>query len=88
MIWAPFLYLDFYVISIPEFRALRKSRLNVSLTIVRGLDREDTLNNIFDAIPDIEDDEMKKLAEVLIGKLDIMSDAEFREIGFDETFEN
>lgn len=58
------------------------------LCIVRGLDREDTLNNIFETIPDIEDDEMKKLAEVLIGKLDIMTEAEFRDISFDETFED
>lgn len=58
------------------------------LCIVRGLDREDTINNIFETIPDIEDDEMKKLAEVLIGKLDIISEAEFREISFDETFED
>ncbi len=57
------------------------------LCIVRGLDREDTINNIFDTIPDIEDEEMKKLAEVLIGKLDIMTEAEFRDISFDETFE-
>ena len=58
------------------------------LCIVRGLDREDTINNIFETIPDIEDDEMKKLAEVLIGKLDIMTEAEFREISFEETFED
>lgn len=58
------------------------------LCIGRDLEREDTLNNVFDAIPDIEDDEMKKLAEVLISKLDIMSEAEFREISFDETFED
>lgn len=58
------------------------------LCIVRGLDREDTINNIFETIPDIEDDEMKKLAEVLIGKLDIMTEAEFRDISFEETFED
>ena len=58
------------------------------LCIVRGLDREDTINNIFETIPDIEDDEMKKLAEVLIGKLDIISEAEFRDISFEETFED
>ena len=58
------------------------------LCIVRGLDREDTINNIFETIPDIEDEEMKKLAEVLIGKLDIMSEAEFRDISFEATFEN
>ena len=58
------------------------------LCIVRGLDREDTINNIFETIPDIEDEEMKKLAEVLIGKLDIMTEAEFRDISFEETFEN
>lgn len=57
------------------------------LCIVRGLDREDTINNIFETIPDIEDDEMKKLAEVLIGKLDIMTEAEFRDISFEEIFE-
>lgn len=57
------------------------------LCIVRGLDREDTINNIFETIPDIEDEEMKKLAEVLIGKLDIMTEAEFRDISFEETFE-
>ena len=58
------------------------------LCIVRGLDREDTINNIFDTIPDIEEEEMKKLAEVLIGKLDIMTEAEFRDISFEETFED
>lgn len=58
------------------------------LCIVRGLDREDTINNIFDTIPDIEDEEIKKLAERLIGKLDIMSEAEFRDISFEETFED
>lgn len=58
------------------------------LCIVRGLDREDTINNIFETIPDIEDDEMKKLAEVLSGKLDIMTEAEFRDISFEETFED
>lgn len=58
------------------------------LCIVRGLDREETINNIFETIPDIEDEEMKKLAEVLIGKLDIMTEAEFRDISFDETFED
>lgn len=57
------------------------------LCIVRGLDREDTINNIFETIPDIEDEEMKKLAEVLIGKLDIMTEAEFRDISFEEIFE-
>ena len=39
-------------------------------------------------LDDIPEDEMKKLTEVLIGKLDIMSEAEFREISFDETFED
>lgn len=58
------------------------------LCIVRGLDREDTINNIFETIPDIEYEEMKKLAEVLIGKLDIMTEAEFRDISFEETFED
>lgn len=58
------------------------------LCIVRGLDREDTINNIFETIPDIEDDEMKKLAEVLIGKLDIMTEAEFRDISIEETFDD
>lgn len=58
------------------------------LCIVRGLDRENTINNIFETIPDIEDEEMKKLAEVLIGKLDIMTEAEFRDISFEETFED
>lgn len=58
------------------------------LRIVRGLDREDTINNIFETIPDIEDEEIKKLAERLIGKLDIMSEAEFRDISFEETFED
>lgn len=57
------------------------------LCIVRGLDREDTINNIFETIPDIEDEEMKKFAEVLIGKLDIMTEAEFRDISFEEIFE-
>ncbi|MDO5151391.1 MAG: hypothetical protein Q4D76_18705 [Oscillospiraceae bacterium] len=41
--------------------------------------------NIFDDIPE---DEMTKPAEVLIGKLDIMSETEFREISFDKSIED
>ena len=58
------------------------------LLIAISLDFKGALNDIFNIISDIEDDDMKKLAEVLIGKLDIIPETEFREISFDETFED
>ncbi len=58
------------------------------LLIAISLDFKGALNDIFNIISDIEDDDMKKLAEVLIGKLDIIPETEFREISFDETFDD
>lgn len=57
------------------------------LCIVRGIDREDTINNIFETIPDTNDEDMKSIAERLIGKLDGISDDEYRSISFNEAFE-
>ena len=57
------------------------------LCIVKGTDREDTINNLFEIIPYINDKYIKQLAEKLIGILDGMTDMEYSEICFDFTTE-
>lgn len=52
------------------------------ICIVNGKDREETLDNIFDVMPDIEDEDMKSIAESVIGKLDGMTDEEYAEYNF------
>lgn len=55
------------------------------LCIIKGSDREDTINNLFEVIPYINDKDIKALAERLIGILDVMTDTEYGEISFDHT---
>ena len=50
------------------------------LSVVKGKDREDTLNNIFEIMPEIEDEDIKEIGERVIGKLDGMSEEEFDQI--------
>jgi hypothetical protein len=56
------------------------------ICIVNGKDREETLDNIFDVMPDIEDEEMKDIAESVIGKLESISDSEYDEFAFEDNY--
>lgn len=56
------------------------------ICIVNGKNREETLNNIFDVMPDIDDDDMKSIAESVIGKLDGMTDEEYAEYNFADNY--
>lgn len=56
------------------------------ICLVNGKDREETLNNIFDVMPDIEDKEMKDIAESVIGKLDGISNEEYADCNFSENY--
>lgn len=56
------------------------------ICIVNGKDREETLDNIFDAMPDIDDEDMKNIAESVIGKLDVMSDEEYAACNFADNY--
>lgn len=58
------------------------------LCIIKGSDREDTINNLFEVIPYINDKDIKQIAERLIGILDTMTDAKYNEISFDFTIED
>ena len=56
------------------------------ICIVSGKDREETLNNVFDVMPDIDDEDMKNIAESVIGKLDGMTEAEYAEYNFADNY--
>lgn len=56
------------------------------ICIAIGKNREETLDNIFDMMPDIEDEDMKNIAESVIGKLDGMSDEEYAECNFADNY--
>lgn len=56
------------------------------ICIVSGNTREETLDNIFEAMPDIEDEDMKNIAESVIGKLDGMSDEEYAECNLADNY--
>jgi hypothetical protein len=57
------------------------------LCILRGIDRKDTISNIVEATPYIADDDVRKIGERLLFTLEAMTDAEYNDISFDETFE-
>lgn len=57
------------------------------LCILRGIDRKDTISNIVEATPYIADDDVRKIGERLLVTLEAMTDAEYNDISFDETFE-
>lgn len=57
------------------------------LCILRGIDRKDTISNIVEAMPYIADDDVRKIGERLLVTLEAMTDAEYNDISFDETFE-
>lgn len=56
------------------------------ICVVIGENKDETLDNIFDVMPDIDDEEMKNIAESVIGKLDGMTDKEFDECNFADNF--
>ena len=56
------------------------------ICIVKGDNREDTINNIFDVLPDLEDKEMIEIAETVIGNLESISDSEYDEIAFENNY--
>lgn len=57
------------------------------LCILRGIDRKDTISNIVEATSYIADDDVRKIGERLLVTLEAMTDAEYNDISFDETFE-
>ena len=47
------------------------------ICIIKGDNRKDTINNIFDVLPDLED---------VIGKLESISDSEYDEFAFEDNY--
>ena len=56
------------------------------ICIVKGENRKDTINNIFDVLPDLEDKEMIEIAETVIGKLESISESEYGEFAFEDNY--
>ena len=56
------------------------------LYIVKGDSRNETIDNFFDMLPDIDDEDVKKIAESALEKLQDMSDEDFAGIGFEDDF--
>ena len=56
------------------------------ICIALGDTKDDTINNLFEMIPDMNDDDMVAIAERVVGKLDGMTEQEFRERNFKEDF--
>ena len=56
------------------------------ICIVKGDNRKDTINNIFDVLPDLEDKEMIEIAEAVIGKLENICDSEYDEFAFEDNY--
>ena len=64
---------------------LTVEELNI-LYIVKGDSRNETIDNFFDMLPDIDDEDVKKIAESALAKLPDMSDEDFAGIGFEDDF--
>ena len=56
------------------------------ICVAIGDTKDDTINNLFEMIPDMNDDDMVAIAERVVGKLDGMTEQEFRERNFREDF--
>lgn len=56
------------------------------ICIVKGDNREATIYNIFDVLPDLEDKEMIEIAETVIGNLESISDSEYDEFAFENNY--
>ena len=64
---------------------LRVEELNI-LYIVKGDSRNETIDNFFDMLPDIDDEDVKKIAESALEKVQDMSDEDFTGIEFEDGF--
>lgn len=56
------------------------------ICIALGDTKDDTINNLFEMIPDMNDEDMVVIAERVVGKLDGMTEQEFRERNFKEDY--
>ena len=56
------------------------------ICVAIGDTKDDTINNLFEMIPDMNDDDMVAIAERVVGKLDGMTEQEFSERNFKEDF--
>ena len=56
------------------------------ICVALGNAKDDTINNLFEMIPDMNDDDMITIAERVVGKLDGMTEQEFSERNFKEDF--
>ena len=54
--------------------------------IALGNTKDETINNLFEMIPNMNDDDMVAIAERVVGKLDEITEQEFRERNFNEDF--
>ena len=64
---------------------LTVEELNI-LYLVKGDSRNETIDNFFDMLPDIEDEDVKKIAESALEKVQDMSDEDFAGIDFEDDF--
>ncbi len=65
--------------------SLTVEELNM-LYIVKGGSRDETIDNIFDMLPDIDDEDIKKITESALEKVQDMTDEEFDGIDFEDGF--
>ena len=65
--------------------SLTVEELNM-LYIVKGGSRDETIDNIFDMLPDIDDEDIKKITESALEKVQDMTDEEFDGIDFEDDF--
>ena len=65
--------------------SLTVEELNM-LYIVKGGSRDETIDNIFDMLPDIDDEDIKKITESALEKVQDMTDEEFDSIDFEDGF--
>ena len=56
------------------------------ICVALGDTKDDTINNLFEMIPDMNDNDMVSLAERVVGKLDGITEQEFTEKNFKEDF--
>lgn len=54
--------------------------------VALGDTKDETINNLFEMIPDMNDADMVSLAERVVGKLDGITEQEFTEHNFKEDF--
>lgn len=56
------------------------------ICIALGDTKEETIDNIFDMMPDIDDKELRDIGEKVLGKLDLISEDEFQMYDFGSNF--